>query len=69
MMSTGTVKWFNESKEFGYITPTGGGDDIFFHRSSVPHELLIAVIDGIKVTFDTDKLDPEGPSAMNVIKI
>ena len=68
-MSTGTVKWFNDNKGVGYITPTGGGDNIFFHRSVVPPELLIAVIEGINVTFDANQLDPEGPSAMNVIKI
>ena len=66
-MKTGTVKWFNDSRGFGYITPTGGGDDIFFHRSAVMPEQLIAVIDGINVTFETNHHDPEGPSAINVI--
>ena len=61
-MPTGTVKWFNPDKRFGFITPEGGGDDLFVHASSVAGGDLR---EGAKVSFDTEQGD-KGPKAVNV---
>ena len=51
-MSTGTVKWFNIQKGFGFIQPDGGGKDIFVHISAVERAGLSSLNEGQKVTFD-----------------
>jgi len=51
-MSTGTVKWFNVQKGFGFIQPDGGGKDVFVHISSVERAGLSSLNEGQKVTFD-----------------
>lgn len=65
--TTGTVKFFNESKGFGFITPDDGGKDIFVHVSAVQASGLDGLRDGQKVSFDTepDKRG-KGPKAINL---
>jgi CspA family cold shock protein len=51
-MATGTVKWFNATKGFGFITPAGGGKDVFVHITAVQAAGLQGLKDGQAVTFD-----------------
>ncbi len=51
-MATGTVKWFNATKGFGFITPAGGGSDVFVHISAVQAAGLQGLNDGQQVSFD-----------------
>ena len=64
-MATGTVKWFNESKGFGFITTSDGSKDVFVHYSAIANEGFRTLAEGQKVTFDV--IDgPKGPQAANV---
>ena len=51
-MDTGIVKWFNENKGFGFITPDGGGDDLFVHHSNIEMGGFRALQDGQKVEYE-----------------
>jgi CspA family cold shock protein len=51
-MQSGTVKWFNESKGFGFITPEGGGEDLFVHFSAIKGNGFRTLAEGQKVRFD-----------------
>jgi CspA family cold shock protein len=67
MRQTGTVKFFNASKGFGFITPDDGGSDIFVHVTAVERSGMQALNDGMRVSFDTepDKRG-KGPKAVDL---
>jgi CspA family cold shock protein len=65
-MATGTVKWFNATKGYGFIQPDGGAKDIFVHVSAVERAGLRALNDGQKVTFDLEKSRDGRESATNL---
>ncbi len=61
----GTVKWFNDQKGFGFITPEDGGKDLFVHHSSIQAEGFKSLAENQKVEFDVEESD-KGPRAANV---
>ena len=65
-MSTGTVKWFNSSKGFGFIEPDDGGADLFVHHSEVKTTGYAKLDEGQKVEFEIGQ-GKKGPCATNVI--
>ncbi|MEJ2481493.1 MAG: cold-shock protein [Acidihalobacter sp.] len=65
-MATGTVKWFNESKGFGFIAQDNGGDDVFVHFSAIQAQGFKTLSEGQKVNFDLQQ-GPKGPQAANVV--
>jgi cold shock protein len=65
-MALGKVKWFNESKGFGFITGENG-DDLFVHYSSIAGNGFKSLAEGDSVSYDTEK-GPKGPKAINVVK-
>jgi cold shock protein len=64
-MITGTVKWFNDAKGFGFITPQDGSKDVFVHHSTISGSGFKSLAEGQKVTFEIEQ-GPKGPSATNV---
>jgi CspA family cold shock protein len=64
-MATGTVKWFNESKGFGFISNDEGGDDIFVHFSAIQGSGFKTLTEGQQVSFEVTK-GPKGLQASNV---
>jgi CspA family cold shock protein len=65
-MSTGTVKWFNESKGFGFISQNDGGDDVFVHFNAIQSTGYKTLAEGQAVTFDIEQ-GPKGLQAANVV--
>ncbi|CAN5576778.1 cold-shock protein [soil metagenome] len=64
-MPTGTVKWFNDEKGFGFIAPEDGSKDLFVHQSAIIGEGFRSLTEGAKVQFEAEAGD-KGPRAINV---
>jgi len=64
-MATGTVKWFNESKGFGFIAPTDGGTDVFVHFSAINSDGFRTLAEGQSVNYEVED-SPKGPQAKEV---
>lgn len=64
-MSTGTVKWFNEAKGYGFITPEDGGKDVFVHHSAIVGRGFKTLTEGQRVTYEV-KQGPKGLQAVDV---
>jgi CspA family cold shock protein len=68
MRTTGTVKWFNDAKGFGFVTPADGQKDCFVHHSAIQGSGFKSLQEGDLVEFDMVQ-GPKGPAAQNVAKI
>ncbi len=66
-MATGTVKWFNDSKGYGFITPDDGSEDLFAHFSAITMAGFKTLKEGEKVSFDVVQ-GPKGKQASNIQK-
>jgi cold shock protein len=64
-MPTGTVKWFNDAKGYGFITPDGGGEDLFAHFSAINMPGFKSLKEGQKVSFEVTQ-GPKGKQASNI---
>jgi CspA family cold shock protein len=64
-MQTGTVKWFNDSKGFGFITPDGGGEDLFAHFSEIKTSGFKSLKENQRVSFEVTT-GPKGKQAANI---
>ena len=65
-MTTGVIKWFNDAKGYGFITPDGGGDDLFVHHTGISGSGYKSLAEGAKVEFESTQ-GPKGPQATNVV--
>jgi CspA family cold shock protein len=68
MRTTGTVKWFNDAKGFGFITPEGGAKDCFVHHSAIQGSGFKSLAEGERVEFEVVQ-GQKGPAAENVTKL
>jgi len=64
-MATGTVKWFNSTKGYGFITPEGGGEDLFVHQSEIKVDGWRELVEGQRVEFEIAQ-GQKGPQAVAV---
>jgi cold shock protein len=67
-MANGTVKWFNDDKGFGFISPEDGSKDLFVHHSDIAGQGFKSLTEGAKVAFDAEQGD-KGPKATNVAPV
>jgi cold shock protein len=67
-MATGTVKWFNDAKGYGFISPDEGSKDLFVHHSNIAGEGFKSLDEGAKVEYETREGE-KGPEATNVVTI
>ena len=67
-MATGTVKWFNDSKGYGFISPDGSGEDLFVHHSAISGDGYKSLTEGAKVEFEETE-GQKGPQATNVVQL
>ena len=67
-MARGTVKWFNDQKGYGFITPDDGSKDLFVHHSAISGDGFKSLRDGQTVEFEVTQ-GPKGPQAINVAKL
>ncbi|PWL44054.1 cold-shock protein [Christensenella sp. MSJ-20] len=67
-MNNGTVKWFNDSKGYGFISNDEGGEDVFVHFSAIQGEGFKTLAEGQKVTYDTE-VDPKNSSKTRAINV
>lgn len=67
-MNNGTVKWFNSEKGFGFISNDNGGDDVFVHFSAIVSEGFKSLLEGQKVSFETEP-DPKNSSKMRAVNV
>lgn len=67
-MPTGTVKWFNDDKGFGFITPDEGTKDLFVHHTAIGGNGFRSLAEGAKVSYESEEGD-KGPKAVNVEKL
>ena len=67
-MASGTVKWFNDSKGYGFITPDEGSKDLFVHHSSIAGDGFKSLVEGARVEFEARE-GTKGPEAANVAPI
>jgi CspA family cold shock protein len=64
-MATGTVKWFNDDKGYGFITPEDGSKDVFVHHSAIGGSGFKSLAEGAKVEYEVEEC-PKGPQARDV---
>jgi CspA family cold shock protein len=64
-VATGTVKWFNDAKGYGFIAPEDGGKDLFVHHSNIAGDGFKSLTEGAKVEYESRE-GPKGPEAINV---
>ena len=67
-MATGTVKWFNDAKGYGFIAPDGGSKDLFVHHSSIAGDGYKSLAEGARVEFE-EREGSKGPEAANVVTV
>ncbi len=67
-MATGIVKWFNDAKGFGFVTPDGGGEDLFAHFSAISSSGFKSLKEGQRVSFDVAE-GPKGKQAANIVPL
>jgi cold shock protein len=67
-MNTGTVKWYNETKGYGFIQPDNGGKDVFVHATALERAGMRGLVEGQKVSFDTQEDHRTGKIAVGTIQ-